>query len=139
MMKLKERFYTLDDKVKVFLLFAYVAALVFLIVVIGLGLGFFELGLFLGMVNSFMTDSLVANIKLGNKARDIKVIARFNFARNLLLSILVCYSIAWLQNAVSVHLFQIYLEPISFGLIYTTLHFVVVNIFYHVRKLIKRD
>jgi len=136
-MKLKDRLNALDDRVKVFLLHAYVAGVVFLIAAIGLGLGFFEIGIFLGIVNSFITDPLIANIRLGNKAEDVKVIARFRIAKNLLLSILVCYFIAWLRFTISVHVLQVYLEPISFGLLYGTIHLLIVKIFSQ-RKLLSK-
>ena len=138
-MRLKDRFSTVDDRVKVFLLHAYIASVVFLIAAIGLGFGFFELGIFLGVLNSFITDPLIANIRFGNKAEDLKVIAKFRMAKNLLLSILVCYFIAWLRFTISDTIFHLYLEPISFGVLYAMIHLLVIKIITKRKLLIKTN
>ena len=138
-MKLKDRFGALDDRVKIFLLQAYVAGVVFLLGALGLRLGFFELGLFLGVVNTFITEPLIDNINLGNKAEDVKQVAKFRIAKNLLLSILICYFIAWLRFIISENLFQLYLEPISFGLLYGMIHLLVVKVFSRRKLLAKKN
>jgi len=128
-MKIKKAFASLDDRVKIFLLFFYTAGLAFFIGGIGLGLGFFELGIMIAVINSFVTDPLVANIKIGNKAKDVKEMARFRFAKNCLLSILNCYFIAWFHQQLLVQIFHFYLEPITFGMLYATAHQSVTAIF----------
>jgi len=127
-MKIKERFSALDEEIKIFLAVFYMSGLAFFIVGIGLGWGFFEVGLSLAIINSFITDSLIANIKIGNKAPDVSEIARFRFAKNALASILICYFIAWFHQVILAQIFHFYLEPITFGIIYATLHMSVFSI-----------
>ena len=124
-MKLRDR---IDDRVKIFLLYFYMAGLAFFVGGIGLGLGFFEMGVIIAVLNSFITEPLVANIKLGNKAKDVKEIARFRFAKNALMGILICYFIAWFHQVVLTQFFHFYLEPISFGLVYATIHLGIIKL-----------
>jgi len=136
-MRFKDRIYAIDDRVKIFFTYFYASGIVFLLVAFGLGLGFFELGVVLGLAHSWITEPLIANIKLGNKAEDIKVIARFKLAKNLLLSILICYFIAWSRLWISNNLIEFYFEPISFGLVYSIIHLAVLKIIPN-KKLIKK-
>ena len=127
-MKLKQKYRNMPEGVKVYLLYFYMAGLAFFIVGIGLGLGFFEMGIALAVLNSFITEPLVANIRLGNKAADVKEIARFKFAKNAATGILTCYFIAWFHQTILSQYFHFYLEPISFGIVYATLHLAILKI-----------
>lgn len=114
---------------KKILLNAYFAAAAFFTVALLLNFGFFELGICIAILNTLLTDSILETIEKGNKSRELKIIIRFKFAKNLLTALLICYFIAWVRYMISVNITEVYLEPISFGLIYSALYMGVITLF----------
>ena len=127
--RLKDRIAGIDHRVKIFFIYFYMAGIAFFFGIFGLSLGFWELGIIVGVLNSFVSEPLVDNIKFANKAEDVKEIVKFRMAKNLLMSILICFFITWLNITIAEHWFRFYLEPVSFGLLYATIHLLVVKVF----------
>ena len=136
--RFKEAFNNMGRGAKSFALYAYFSAMVYFIVIWFLGMDIIELGIGIGLISAIVVEPIIETSEKGNKARGVRAIFRFTFAKNILSSASICFLLAWIGTVINNYWFNFGFEPISFGLAFASIHRLLSFIYYSVARLIKR-